>query len=107
LRYPQFALTRPVNNNNWLATCWIISMSRNLTNILGCFLGAMLLASIGGFLFYVPAVSWITFIVVVAGMVLMFLLGMQTGARRIRWSKKVQLFSPGKTMDDTSLRRAG
>lgn len=84
----------------------MISMSRNVTIILGCFLGTMLLASIGGFLFYVPAVSWITFIVVVVGMVLMFLLGMQTGARRIRWSKKIHLFDLRKPMDHGSLRRA-
>jgi hypothetical protein len=82
-------------------------MSRNVTIILGFLLGVMLLGSIAGFLFYVPAVSWITFIVVVIGMVLMFLLGIQTGARRIRWSRGVHLSDLRKTLDHISLRRAG
>jgi uncharacterized membrane protein YedE/YeeE len=82
-------------------------MSRHLTIILGFLLSALLLASIGGFLFYVPALSWVTCIVVLVGMILMFLLGVQTGARRIRWSRKVHLPDIHKAIDWVSLKRAG
>ena len=64
-------------------------MSRQVTILAAFFLGALLLGSIGSFLLFVPAISWISVTVVLLGMVLMFLLGVQTGARRIRITKGV------------------
>jgi len=62
----------------------LIHMNRTVTIFLGCFLGALLFISIGAFLFLVPALSWISGTIVLLGLVLMFLLGIQTGARRIK-----------------------
>ncbi|HLX44474.1 MAG TPA: hypothetical protein VKR43_13610 [Bryobacteraceae bacterium] len=63
-------------------------MSRQVTILTAFFLGVLILGSIGSFLLYVPAISWISVTVVLAGMVLMFLLGVQAGARRIRITKR-------------------
>jgi len=82
-------------------------MSRHVTILLGFFLSVLLLASIGGFLFYVPAVSWITCIVVLVGMILMFLLGLHTGARRIRLSRRMHPPDLHKAIEWVSVRRAG
>ena len=76
-------------------------------------MSALLLGSIAGFLVHVPAVSWISCIVVLIGMILMFLLGVQTGARRIRLPRLRQpragvlLPEIGRATDRISLRRAG
>ena len=59
-------------------------MSRQVTLLTAFFLGVLILGSIGAFLLYVPAISWISVTIVLTGMVLMFLLGVQAGARRIR-----------------------
>lgn len=80
-------------------------MNRHVTILLGFFLGAALLGSIGAFLFYVPAMSWITGTVVLLGMVLMFLLGVHTGGRRIRILRHVSIVGKA-TMPWVSLRRA-
>jgi hypothetical protein len=63
-------------------------MSRQVTRLAAFFLGALILGSIGSFLLYVPAISWISVTLVLLGMVLMFLLGVQVGARRIRITKR-------------------
>lgn len=59
-------------------------MSRHLTLLVAFFLGVLILASIASFLLYVPVLSWISVTLVLTGMILMFLLGVQAGARRIR-----------------------
>jgi hypothetical protein len=59
-------------------------MKRELTFLLGTLAGGLSLASLGTFLWYVPRVSWAAIVVTLVGMVLMFLLGIQTGAREIR-----------------------
>jgi hypothetical protein len=78
-------------------------MSRHVVILLGFFLGAALLGSIGAFLYYVAVISWITGMVVLTGMVSMFLLGVHTGGRRIRVLRNVSI---GKTIP-WSLKRAG
>jgi hypothetical protein len=48
------------------------------------FVSLFLLCSIGAFLLYVPAMSWIAVSVILLGMALVFLLGVIAGGRRIR-----------------------
>jgi hypothetical protein len=62
-------------------------MSRQITILVTIFLGALILGSIACFLLYVPAMSIAAVVVVLTGMILMFLLGVHTGARRIRISR--------------------
>jgi hypothetical protein len=62
-------------------------MSRQITILFTFFLTALILGSIASFLLYVPAMSVLSVIVVLTGMILIFLLGVQTGARRIRISR--------------------
>ena len=83
-------------------------MSRHVTILVAFFLSAMLLGSIGAFLFYVPAIAWLSVMVVLIGMILMFLLGVQAGARRIRISRRsIHVPASWKTVAWVSLKRAG
>lgn len=59
-------------------------MKRELTLLLGIFTVGLFLAGLGAFLWYVPLVSVAAIVATLVGMVLMFVLGIQTGARRIR-----------------------
>jgi cadmium resistance protein CadD (predicted permease) len=59
-------------------------MKRNLTFLLGTIVGSLFLASLGAFLFYVSMLSWATIVATLVGMILMFTLGIQTGAREIQ-----------------------
>jgi Na+-transporting NADH:ubiquinone oxidoreductase subunit NqrB len=59
-------------------------MKRNLTFLLGTIVGSLALASMGAFLFYVSILSWVTIVATLVGMILMFTLGIQTGAREIQ-----------------------
>jgi hypothetical protein len=59
-------------------------MTRILTFLLGTVVGSLFLASLGAFLFYVSMLSWATIVATLAGMILMFTLGLQTGAREIQ-----------------------
>jgi hypothetical protein len=63
-------------------------MSRQVTILAAFFLGVLILGSIASFLLYVPVLSWLSVTLVLTGMVLMFLLGVQTGARRIRITRR-------------------
>ena len=72
-------------------------MSRQVTLLAAFFLGVLLLASIGSFLLYVPVLSWLSVTLVLVGMVLMFLLGVQAGARRIRITRR-GIHIPGEWM---------
>lgn len=56
-------------------------MKRELTFLLGTFTGGLFLAGLGAFLWYVSMVSLAAIVATLVGMVLMFLLGIQTGAR--------------------------
>ena len=75
-------------------------MDRNLIIPVSFFLSLLLLCSIGAFLLYVPAMSWVAVSVILLGMTLVFLLGFLAGGRRIRikrlthaeeWRKIVQV----------------
>jgi Na+-transporting NADH:ubiquinone oxidoreductase subunit NqrB len=59
-------------------------MTRILTFLLGTIVGSLFLASLGAFLFYVSILSWATIVATLVGMILMFTLGIQTGARQNR-----------------------
>jgi len=59
-------------------------MTRILTFLLGTVVGSLFLASLGAFLFYVSILSWATIVATLIGMILMFTLGIQTGARVIQ-----------------------
>jgi len=56
-------------------------MTRSLTFLLGTIVGSLFLVSLGAFLFYVSMLSWATIVATLVGMILMFTLGIQTGAR--------------------------
>lgn len=59
-------------------------MTRILTFLLGTIVGSLFLASLGAFLFYVSILSWAAIAATLVGMILMFTLGIQTGARGIQ-----------------------
>ncbi len=59
-------------------------MTRILIFLLGTIVGSLFLASLGAFLFYVSILSWATIVATLIGMILMFTLGIQTGARAIQ-----------------------
>jgi hypothetical protein len=60
------------------------SMARYIAILLGAFLGVLILGSLGTFFLYVPILPFAAVVTVVIGLTLMFLLGEQTGGRRIR-----------------------
>jgi hypothetical protein len=64
-------------------------MNRELTFLLGTFTGGLFLAGLGAFLWYVPMASLAAIVATLVGMVLMFLLGIQTGARENQPAKSL------------------
>jgi hypothetical protein len=54
---------------------------------LAIFLGILMLGSLGAFLLYVPVLPLAVVVTLLLSLVLMFILGAQTGRRRIRISR--------------------
>ena len=59
-------------------------VARYLSIFLGLLLGVLVFGSLGTFLLYVPILPFAAVVTVMVGMILMFILGVQTGGRRIR-----------------------
>ncbi len=59
-------------------------VARYLSIALGVLLGVLVLGTLGAFLLYVPILPFAAVITVLVGLILMFILGVQTGGRRIR-----------------------
>jgi uncharacterized membrane protein YedE/YeeE len=60
------------------------SVARYITISLGILLGVLILGSLGTFFLYVPILPFAAVVTVLLGLILMFILGVQTGGRRIR-----------------------
>ncbi len=56
---------------------------RYLTTALGVILGVLILGSLGVFLLYVPLLPFAAVVTILLGLILMFILGVQTGGGRI------------------------
>jgi len=54
---------------------------------LAIFLGVLILGSLGAFLLYVPVLPLVLVVTLLLSLVLMFILGVHTGRRRIRISR--------------------
>lgn len=63
------------------------SMRRDLTFLVGILVGVLFLGSLGAFLLYVPILPLTVVVTTLLGLILMFVLGIQTGGRRIRISR--------------------
>jgi uncharacterized membrane protein YedE/YeeE len=63
-------------------------VARHFTILLGILLGGLILGSFGALFFYVPLLPFAAAVTIMLGMVLMFILGVQTGGRRIRILKR-------------------
>lgn len=68
----------------WHGICNDKGVERYLTIFLGALLGLLILGSLGTFFLYVPILPFAATVVVMIGLILMFILGVQTGGRRIR-----------------------
>ena len=68
----------------WPSICNGSSVARYLTILLGVLLGGLILGSFGTFFWYVPLMPFAAAVTIMLGMVLMFILGVQMGGRRIR-----------------------
>ena len=71
----------------WHCACTSESVERYLTASLGVLLGVLMLGSLGVFLVYVPILPLAVVVTIVLGLILMFMLGVQTGGR-IRISRR-------------------
>ena len=82
-------------------------MARYLTPALGVILGVLILGSVGAFLLYVPILPFAAVVIILLGLILMFILGVQTGGRGWRSSESESRVAAGKhsTLEtDSSLR---
>jgi hypothetical protein len=59
-------------------------VARHLTTVLEVLLGILFLGSIGTFFLYVPILPVAAAVTIMLALILMFILGVQTGGRRIR-----------------------
>jgi hypothetical protein len=62
-------------------------VERYLTLSLGILFGVLLLGSLGTFLLFVPVFPFVVVATILLSLILMFLLGVQAGGRRIRISR--------------------
>jgi hypothetical protein len=60
------------------------SVARYITTSLGVLLGVLVLGSLGTFFLYVPILPLAVVVTILLGFILMFILGVQAGGRRIR-----------------------
>jgi hypothetical protein len=63
-------------------------VTRYLSIFLGLLLGVLVFGSLGTFLLYVPILPFAAVVTVLIGLILMFILGVHTGGRRIRILRK-------------------
>jgi uncharacterized membrane protein YedE/YeeE len=68
----------------WNCACSCRGVARYLSIFLGLLLGVLVFGSLGTFLLYVPILPFAAVVTVLIGLILMFILGVQTGGRRIR-----------------------
>jgi hypothetical protein len=61
---------------------------------LAIFLGVLMLGSLGAFFLYVPILPLAVVVTILLSLVLMFVLGVQTGRRRIRISRMKNAWRP-------------
>ena len=73
---------------------------------LAIFLGVLMLGTLGAFLLYVPILPLVVVVILLLSLVLMFILGVQTGRRRIRISRMKNAWRPQVTRWN-SLTRVG
>jgi hypothetical protein len=59
-----------------------------------CSIGLLLLASVGAFFLYVPILTLVAGLVVMVGLVLMFVLGVLSGRRRMIHRHALQVVKP-------------
>jgi len=59
-------------------------VARYLSTAIGILLGILIFGSLGVFFLYVPILPFAAAITILVGLILMFILGVQTGGRRIR-----------------------
>lgn len=59
-------------------------VARHLTTVLEVLLGILILGSLGTFFLYVPILPVAAAVTIMLALILMFILGVQTGGRRIR-----------------------
>jgi hypothetical protein len=72
-------------------------VARYLKTALGVLLGVLILGSLGAFLLYVPILPFAAVVIILLGLILMFVLGVQTGGRRIRVFRRKQTADPTQT----------
>lgn len=72
-----------------------VYMRRDLTFWLGILAAVLLLSSLGAFLLYVPILPLGIVVVTLLGLILMFLVGVEVGGRRIRISRMRKAPLPG------------
>ena len=65
---------------------------------LSILLAILFLGSLGAFLFYVPAVSMFTVVLMLLGLALMFALGLQTGRHRRRNPPLIVRWKDGRSL---------
>jgi hypothetical protein len=76
----------------WHCACNRESVERYLTASVGVLLGVLMFGSLGVFLVYVPILPLAVVVTILLGLILMFMLGVQTGGK-IRISRKKALWS--------------
>jgi hypothetical protein len=59
-------------------------VARHITIAVGVLLGVLILGSLGAFFLYVPILPVAAAVTIMLALILMFILGVQTGGRRIR-----------------------
>ena len=80
-------------------------VARYLKTALGVLLGVLILGSLGAFLLYVPILPFAAAVTILLGLILMFVLGVQTGSRRIRVFRRPNV-SRSRAAEWSSLNRA-
>jgi len=64
-----------------------LARANHVERYIAVFLGVLMLGSLGAFLLYVPVLPLAVVVILLLSLVLMFVLGVQTGRRRIRISR--------------------
>lgn len=93
--HPFYTCGQPVVQNTdrfqsscpWHGACTSESMERYITASLAVLLGVLILGTFGVFLVYVPILPLAVVVIILLGLILMFMLGVQTGGR-IRISQR-------------------
>jgi hypothetical protein len=71
-----------------------LARAKNVERYIAIFLGVLMFGSLGAFLLYVPILPLTVVVTLLLSLVLMFILGVQTGRRRIRISRMKNAWRP-------------